>query len=125
MVVKTHQGSLNSGSSNLDVLNNLLPSWLLYSKLAQVSRTQYGWTMSRVMMKALAPHFGRKGRILSHAIRLWTKYEMYKRAAVLLSILLSISYFYGVIVSMYHTIHTRASQIRKRSHDLMQVATIV
>lgn len=43
-------------------------------------------------MKAREPHFGRNGLILSQAMTLCTKYDMYSRAAVLLSTLEVVSW---------------------------------
>jgi hypothetical protein len=48
------------------------PRLLKYCQLDQVSRTQKGWTARREKMKRREPQRGRKGRILSQEITLWS-----------------------------------------------------
>ena len=80
-----------SGSKKREVVKTSLPRLLKYSKLAQVSKIQYGWTSVREMMKTRLPHSGRKGLILSHEMTLCSVYDTYKGTAVLLRILILMS----------------------------------
>lgn len=76
--------------------------------------------MRSEMMKTRAPHLGRNGRILSHAMRLWMKYEIYNRVAVLLRTLVQVSKPNYAVDQCNTTIHIQVHRRSKRTHVQVQ-----